>query len=50
VEDAGFNLWYTNTTTTKNGVGIVINKSLKVGLVDIKRQGDMIILVILLKI
>jgi hypothetical protein len=36
------------TTTTKNGVGIVLNKSLKNGVVDIKWQGDRIILVKLL--
>jgi hypothetical protein len=33
---------------TINGVGIVINKSLKDRVVNIKRQGDMIILVKLL--
>jgi exonuclease III len=48
VEDTGFKLWYTGTTTNKNGVGIVLNKSLKDGVVDIKRQGDRIILVKLL--
>jgi hypothetical protein len=35
-------------TTNKNGVGIVLDKSLKDGVVDIKRQGNMIILVKLL--
>jgi hypothetical protein len=44
VEDTGFKLWYTGNTSTKNGVGIVLDKSLKDGVVDIKRQGDMIIL------
>jgi hypothetical protein len=48
VEDTGFKLWYTGTTSTKNGVGIVLDKSLKDGVVDIKRQGDRIILVKLL--
>jgi exonuclease III len=48
VEDTGFKLWYTENTSTKNGVGIVLDKSLKDGVVDIKRQGDMIILVKLL--
>jgi exonuclease III len=48
VEDTNFKLWYTSTTSTKNGVGIVLNKSLKDGVVDIKHQGDMIILVKLL--
>jgi exonuclease III len=47
VEDTGFKLWYTSTTTTKNGVGIVLDKRLKNG-VDIKQQGDIIILVKLL--
>jgi hypothetical protein len=31
--------------STKNGVSIVLDESLKDGVVDIKRQGDMIILV-----
>jgi hypothetical protein len=44
-EDTGFKLWYIRNTLTKNGVGIVLDKSLKDGVVDIKRQGDRIILV-----
>jgi hypothetical protein len=48
VEDTGFKLWYTCTTANKNRVGIVLDKSLKDGVVDIKRQGDRIILVKLL--
>jgi exonuclease III len=48
VEYTGFKLWYTGTMTNKNGVDIVLDKSLKDGVVDIKRQGDMIILVKLL--
>jgi hypothetical protein len=48
VEDTSFKLWYTDTTINKNGVGIVLDKSLKDGVVDIKWQGDMIILVKLL--
>jgi hypothetical protein len=48
VEDTGFKLWYIGTTTNKNRVGIVLYKSLKDEVVDIKRQGDMIILVKLL--
>jgi exonuclease III len=48
MEDTGFKLWYTGTTTNKNGVGVVLYKSLKDGVVDIKRQGDKIILVKLL--
>jgi hypothetical protein len=45
VKDTGFKLWYTCTMTNKNGVGIVLDKSLKDEVVDIKLQGDMIILV-----
>jgi exonuclease III len=37
VKDTGFKLWYTGTTTNKNGVDIVLDKSLKDGVVDIKR-------------
>jgi hypothetical protein len=48
VKDTGFKLWYTCTTTNKNRVGIVLDKSLKDRVVDIKRQGDKIILVKLL--
>jgi hypothetical protein len=45
VEDTGFKLWYSENTSTKNGVGIVLDKSLNDGVVDIKCQGDKIILV-----
>jgi exonuclease III len=38
VEDTGFKLWYICTTTNKNGVDIVLDKSLKDAAVDIKRQ------------
>jgi exonuclease III len=38
VEDTGFKLWYTGNMSTKNGIGIVLDKSLKDGVVDIKRQ------------
>jgi exonuclease III len=48
VEDTGFKLWYTGNMSTKNDVGIVLDKSLKDGVVDIKRQGDRIILMKLL--
>jgi hypothetical protein len=48
VKDTGFKLWYIGNTSTKNGVGIVLHKSLKDGVVDINRQGHMIILVKLL--
>jgi hypothetical protein len=45
VENTGFKLWYTGTVANKNGVGILIDKSLRNGVVDVKRQGDRIILV-----
>jgi hypothetical protein len=45
VKDTSIKLWYTGTTANKDGVGIVLDKSLKDGVVDIKRQGDWIILV-----
>src|SRR5438105_9439032 len=45
VEGTGFKLWYTGTTSDKNGVGILIDKSLKDEVVDVRRQGDRIILV-----
>jgi hypothetical protein len=45
VKDTSFKLWYIGNTSTKNGVGIMLDKSLKDGVVDIKRQGDRIILV-----
>jgi hypothetical protein len=48
VEDTGFKLWYTGNTSTKNVVGILVDKSLKDGVVDIKHQANMIILVKLL--
>jgi exonuclease III len=48
VEDTGFKLWYIGNTSTKNDVGIVLDKSLKDEVVDIRRQGDKIILVKLL--
>jgi hypothetical protein len=40
-----FNLWYTGTPRNINGVGILIDKNLKNNVVDVGRQGDMIILV-----
>jgi exonuclease III len=45
VEDTSFKLWYTGSTSGKNGVGILIDRSLKDGVVDVRRQGDRIILV-----
>ena len=45
VEGTGFKLWYTGTAENKNVLGILINKSLKYGGVDVKRHGDRITLV-----
>jgi hypothetical protein len=45
VDNTGFKLWYSGIVANKNGVGILIDKTLKDGVVDIKRQGDRIILV-----
>jgi hypothetical protein len=38
VEGTGFKLWYTGTAGNKNGVGVLIDKSLKDGVVDVKRH------------
>ena len=45
MEDTGFKLWYTGTAANRNGVGILVKKRLKYGVVDVKRHGDRIILV-----
>ena len=45
VDNTGFKLWYTGTTSNKNRVGVLIDKSLKDGVVEVRRQGDRIILV-----
>ena len=46
VYNTSFKLWYIGKTSNKNGVGVLIDKSLKVGVVEVRRQGDRIILVI----
>jgi hypothetical protein len=38
VKDIRFKLWYIDTMSTKNVVDIILDKSLKDGVVDIKRQ------------
>ena len=43
VEDTGFKLWYTGATPGRNGVCILIDRSLKDGVVEVRRQGDRII-------
>ena len=44
VDNTGFKLWYTGTTLNKNG-RVLIDKRLKDGVVEVRRQGDRIILV-----
>jgi hypothetical protein len=45
VENTGFKLWYTRKERSKNGVDILIDKSLKNGVVAVRRQGDKIIMI-----
>jgi exonuclease III len=45
VENTGFKLWYTGKGQSRNGVGILIDTSLKNGVVAVRRQGDMIIMI-----
>ena len=45
VDGTGFKLWYTGVERSKNGVGVMIDKTLKDRVVDVKRKGDRIILV-----
>ena len=37
VEDTGFKLWYKGATSGRNGVGILIDRSLKDGVVEVRR-------------
>ena len=46
MDNTGFKLWYTGTIANRNGVGVLIDKSLKNSVVGVRRQGDRIILVI----
>ncbi|XP_061347361.1 uncharacterized protein LOC133292888 [Gastrolobium bilobum] len=45
VDGTGFKLWYIGTNKSPNGVGIMIDKSFRDKVVDVKRKGDRIILV-----
>jgi exonuclease III len=45
VEKMGFKLWYTGKQRSRNCVGILIDKSLKNGVVVVRRQGDKIIMI-----
>jgi hypothetical protein len=44
MDNTCFKLWYTGTTANRNG-GVLIDKNLKKGVVDVRKQGDRIILV-----
>jgi hypothetical protein len=44
VENTCFKLWYTGKQRNRNDVGILIDKSLKNGVVAVRRQGDRIIM------
>jgi exonuclease III len=45
VENTGFKLWYTGKERSRNGIGILIDKSLKNEVVAVRRQGDRIIMI-----
>jgi exonuclease III len=45
VENTDFKLCYTEKERSRNGVGILIDKSLKNGVVTVRKQGDMIIMI-----
>ena len=37
VDNTGFKLWYTGTVANRNGVGVLIDKSLKNGVVGVRK-------------
>ena len=39
VDNTDFKLWYTGTTSNKNGVGVLIDKRLKDGVVEVEGKG-----------
>ena len=39
MDNIGFKLWYTGTTSNKNGVGVLIDKRLKDGVVEVEGKG-----------
>jgi hypothetical protein len=45
VDNTGFKLWYTGKKRSRNGVVILIDKSLKNRVVAVRRQGDRIIMI-----
>jgi hypothetical protein len=44
-DNTGFKLWYAGATTKGNGIGVLIDKSLKNDVIDVRRKEDRIILV-----
>jgi len=45
IEHWGYKLWYTGTDRNRNGVGVIIDKQLLEGVVEVRRKGDRILLV-----
>ena len=45
MDNTGFKLGYTGTVVNRNGIGVLIDKSLKNSVVGVRKQGDRIILV-----
>jgi hypothetical protein len=45
LDDTGFKLWYKGITAKSNGVRVLIGKSFKNSVVDVRRQEDKVILV-----
>ena len=45
MEGSGFKLWYTGTERNKNGVEILVDRSLRDEVMEVKRNDDRIILV-----
>jgi hypothetical protein len=45
VENTGFKLWFTGKERSRNGVCILIDKSLKNGVIAVRRQWDKIIMI-----
>ena len=45
MDSTGFKLWYTGIAANRNGVCVLIDKSIKDGVMEVRRQGDRIILV-----
>ena len=43
LDTSGFKLWYTGKVRAKNGVGIIVDKTWKNNVVEVKRIGDRIL-------